>query len=541
MKPLRKFSHRIVLIVFALALVAVPAARSQEAEDNAPAGPNANVRVARLSFFYGGAQVEIAGQGWQDAQVNLPLQEGSRVKTDDGRAELQFDDGSLLRLAQNTTVELMQLAMVNGSPSTKINLLSGTVIAEGRLGANDSVRVLTPVLSVDIANGASVRVDVTEGNSWVTVISGEIQVGTPGGVYPVSEGNMLHLGPDGKVSTEQSPAADDFDTWVSDRDHLLASGESSSEPYIQSMESSAFYSAISDLSQFGYWGSYPGYGVCWVPFGTPVGWMPFGIGSFRFMPHLGWTWISAEPWGWLPYHFGSWFYTPHGWAWSPNPVRFFNPAPVQWVSVDNQRGWIPAGTFAPSRRPAGTAGFVLGGEPVDGIIRSERGTGALNPISNGPSPVIVASRVPAPSVPDPRNAHSSTTIVYDPVTRTYVNGSPRPVQPAPRADENRIFAGNENTNGEDSREHKPAAARPQFGPPAGYSSAAVPGSLPESRPPAEERERTIHPAGPSVRPSYAPSRTGTGAPVMEHPAPMVHSAPPRVAAPPHVSAPAPHH
>lgn len=540
MKRLRKFSHLIVLAVFVLALVAVSSARSQEAGENAPAAFNGNVRVARLSFFYGAAQVEIAGQSWQDAQVNLPLQEGSRVRTDDGRAELQLDGGSLLRLAQNTTVELMQLAMVNGNPSTKINLLSGTVIAEGRLSASDSLRVLTPVLSVDVTNGASVRVDVTDGNSWVTVISGDIQVGTPGGVYPVSEGNMLHLGQDGKVSIEQSPAADDFDTWVSDRDHLLNTGSSSAEPYIEAAQSFAFYSAISDLSQYGYWGSYPGYGACWIPFGTPVGWMPFGIGSFRFMPHLGWTWISAEPWGWLPYHFGSWFYTPHGWAWSPNPVRFFNPAPVQWVSVGGQRGWIPAGTFGTSRRPAGTAGFVLGSEPVDGVIRSARGTGALNPISNGPSPVIVASRAPAASTPDPRNAHSSTTIVYDPVTRTYVNGNPRPVQPAPRADENR-FAENETTNNEDSREHKPTAARPQFGPPAGYSSAAAPISVP-STPQQQERERTFHGA-PADRPSYTSPHSGSGAPIVEHPAPMPHAAPPpHVSAPaPHVSAPAPHH
>lgn len=568
MKRLRTISYLTVLSALVFATGLAPAARSQESADNdaastdAPVVPDANIRVARLSFFYGGAQIETLSQGWQDAQINLPLQEGFKLRTADGRAEVQFDDGSLLRLAQNTTIELPQLALVNGNPATKINVASGTVLVEGKLNPSDAMLILTPNLSVEVTNGAKVRVDVTDGNSWVTVIAGDLQVTSPSGVTPLGEGNLLHLGPDGQVEVEQSPSADDFDTWSSDRDHLLLTGESSSEPYIQAMQNDTFYSAYADLSQFGYWGTYPGYGICWIPYGVPVNWMPFGIGSWRFFHRLGWTWISAEPWGWLPYHFGSWFHTPHGWAWSPNPVRFFNPGAVDWIQVNGRTGWVPAGTFGASRRPAGAAGFVLGTEAVNGVIRSERGTGA-GPISTMPDPVIVASHPPMHPKFESRQAlRDDHSIVFDPATRTYVNSNPRPVQgetSAPRNAETRGFVSGENSshtanasNG-NSNGQRPITMRPQFGPPAGYSTAAPPNTLNSPRPQGgDQRERPVRPevqvphnTQPAGAPAGGPhfSSAPTPAPSAPHsapaPAPAPHASSPPPAA--HASSGSPHH
>ncbi len=42
------------------------------------------------------------------------------MRTEDGRAEIQFDDGSILRLAQSSTAELTEFRWLAEEPSTKV-------------------------------------------------------------------------------------------------------------------------------------------------------------------------------------------------------------------------------------------------------------------------------------------------------------------------------------------------------------------------------------------------------------------------------------
>lgn len=466
MKRLRIRQVLIFLSMLMMAISAIPSARGQEAEDSTPAvGPDnpENVRVARLSFFYGSAQVERPGADWQDAQVNLPMEEGTKVRTEDGRAEIQFDDGSILRLAQSSTVELTELSVAGGRATTKVELLSGTAILVGRISGGESFRVVTPSIDVEVPSGASFRVDAADGNSWVTVLNGNLQIAAAGNVNPVSAGNMLHLSADGQTDVETSPEADDFDTWSADRDRMLAGGYAAAEEYVGS-DQPEFYDAAADLSAYGYWGNIAGYGACWIPYGISARWMPFGLGSWRYYRNLGWTWISAEPWGWLPYHYGKWFYTTHGWAWSPNPVRKFNPGAVDWIKAEGKTAWVPRGSFASARRPDGTAGYVTGTEAVNGVIRSERGTGMGSSTGAGSGPIIISARPPAPS-PVKSGTGGGKTIVYDPGTKTYVNGEPR-------GNDERRATPRSTRNEEEPNSERPIAMRPKFGPPGAYEAAA---------------------------------------------------------------------
>jgi ferric-dicitrate binding protein FerR (iron transport regulator) len=561
-KRLRFRQVLIFLSMLVLAISASSSARAQEAEDSTPpvAPDNAgNVRVARLGFFYGSAQVELRGADWQDAQINLPLEEGAKIRTEDGRAEIQFDDGSILRLAQSTTVELTELSLATGRPATKVDLLSGTAILIGKIIGGETFRVVAPSIELDVPNGASFRVDVAGGNSWVTALNGVLQIAAAGAANPLSAGNMLHLGADGQTDVEASPAADDFDTWSADRDRMLANGSASAEQYVAPYQPQ-FDEAAADLSAYGYWGNISGCGACWIPYGVSARWMPFGLGSWCYYGNLGWTWISAEPWGWLPYHFGRWFYTTHGWAWSPNPVRRFHPGAVDWIKVDGKTAWVPRGSFANARRPDGTAGYVTGTAASDGVIRSERGTGSATSTGAGSSPIIISARPPAPSSPK-SVSNKSKTITYDPGSRTYVNGEP--TNSATRENTLRratpVSPRNEGEPKEDEpKPDRPIAVRPQFGPPSTYSPAATRPTMSapsesnaeNSRPtrgatetpasnPHGERESTGNSA-PPPRHSESPSRPATP-PVTQHaspPAPAPHASAPALT--PHSSSGTPH-
>src|SRR5712671_7455626 len=77
------------------------------------ASAESKARIVRLSEVQGTVQIDrIAGEGFSKAFINLPVIEGSRVKTgNDGRAEVEFEDGSTLRLAPGSEVDFVHLAL----------------------------------------------------------------------------------------------------------------------------------------------------------------------------------------------------------------------------------------------------------------------------------------------------------------------------------------------------------------------------------------------------------------------------------------------
>src|SRR3981081_3955712 len=90
---------QVVLLASACALVALPAMADSQA------------RIVRLSDVQGAVQIDKnTGMGFEKAFLNLPITQGTRLRTrDTGRAEIEFEDGSAVRLAPNTTIDFSRL------------------------------------------------------------------------------------------------------------------------------------------------------------------------------------------------------------------------------------------------------------------------------------------------------------------------------------------------------------------------------------------------------------------------------------------------
>ena len=70
----------------------------------------------------------LTGKGFEGAMANLPVIEGSKLKTEDGVAEVEFEDNSTVRLAQNSVVEFPRLELLpSGAKASTISVLQGTV------------------------------------------------------------------------------------------------------------------------------------------------------------------------------------------------------------------------------------------------------------------------------------------------------------------------------------------------------------------------------------------------------------------------------
>jgi len=96
------------------------------------ASAESKARIVRLSEVQGTVQIDrTAGDGFDKAFLNLPVIEGAKLRTGkDGRAEVEFEDGSALRLAPGTEVAFTHLALGDdGQKLSTVQLVSGTVYA----------------------------------------------------------------------------------------------------------------------------------------------------------------------------------------------------------------------------------------------------------------------------------------------------------------------------------------------------------------------------------------------------------------------------
>src|SRR5512135_3469074 len=93
-----------------------------------PGFADSQARIVRLSDIEGSVQIDRhSGQGFEKAILNMPVTQGVLVRTDSGgRAEIEFEDGSVLRLAPDTQVDFQQLSLrSSGARVSTINIGQG--------------------------------------------------------------------------------------------------------------------------------------------------------------------------------------------------------------------------------------------------------------------------------------------------------------------------------------------------------------------------------------------------------------------------------
>lgn len=94
-----------------------------------------------------------------------------------------------------------------------------------------------------------------------------------------------------------------------------------------------------NLSPYGTWIDYPGYGHVWNPDANDD-FRPYVTNGYWMATAAGWTWISNYKWGWAPFHYGRWLYDDRfGWLWLPGYE--WSPAWVVWGTADEYYCWAP--------------------------------------------------------------------------------------------------------------------------------------------------------------------------------------------------------
>lgn len=302
------------------------------------------VRLLRVSLVEGDVTYQRPDlDRWIDLSINTPLIEGDKVWAgDSGRTEVEFEDGTFLRLNSNSIVEFSHLGPRSDSGQIEMQLIRG--IGSFEIQQSGMVFVIdTPLFSMRIKDAASFRVDLEEdGSGRLSVFDGSIEVAGDKAHLYVRKGEIIRFlsdDPD-RYLLSADYQQDDWDRWNEERTTYIAKRQQD-----RYHDGDAGWS-MADMDYSGNWYTDPEYGKVWSP-GLGDDWTPYRNGRWVWYEDLGWTWVSYESWGWVPYHYGRWTYlTSYGWSWVPGP-RYapWCPGAVSWIEGPNWIGWVP---LAPS-------------------------------------------------------------------------------------------------------------------------------------------------------------------------------------------------
>lgn len=145
------------------------------------------------------------------------MQNGSELRTAEGRAEVLLAPGVFMRLAENSAVRLLSGEIMD----TRVEFLAGSVIVE----TADMAKEQGLTFSMDGAlfgllnkglyrlDSAPPQISVYDGEAWVTV-GGQAQI--------VKRGRRLGLDPVAVAEKFDTKTGDDFFLWASERAEYLA-------------------------------------------------------------------------------------------------------------------------------------------------------------------------------------------------------------------------------------------------------------------------------------------------------------------------------
>ncbi len=368
-----------------------------------PAAADSNVRIVRLSYMDGDVQIDRrTGQGFENAILNMPIVQGTRLWTrgSDSLAEVEFEDGSTIRLAPDTQVDFEELSLQ--ASGTKVNLVDiqdGMAYFNVKKGGEDFL-VTANNREFEAARNSHFRVDVTKADVEVAVFKGDVHLRSEANNIAVARGETLTLDltDSGRYNLINEVPTDSLDSWDKEREQYrdqYASAQSynnggynNSYGYnYNSVYNSPFAYGYSDLNYYGNFFYVPSYGYMWRPNSLGPGWDPYMQGAWVWYPGWGYTWVSNYPWGWAPYRYGQWVYVPqYGWCWAPgNRWNSWNVTPR---ILNPPSSWTPP--HPPAQNNGGGKGIGSGGHPIVVV-----GNGGGKGIGSGGGKVWTSDAKPA--------------------------------------------------------------------------------------------------------------------------------------------------
>jgi hypothetical protein len=182
-------------------------------------------QIVRVSYVQGEVKLSAGRRGspdlgktWVSANVNSPIEEGATLATEAGRAEMEFEDGSVIYLAEHSVLQFMELTSNYLGTNTDIGLLTGRATLAHESDRRSEITLETAGSAIHSTASLTLRVESALNGAVVRVLEGSIDTsgGITGEKFVLNAGDTVQC-VDGALSRVEGPQDDpDQKAW----DHL---------------------------------------------------------------------------------------------------------------------------------------------------------------------------------------------------------------------------------------------------------------------------------------------------------------------------------
>lgn len=348
-----------------------------------------DIRIVRLSQVRGNVEVDRIGRGYEEAFANIPITGGTKLRTDVGLAEVEFEDNSSIRLTPDTEVDFVLLKRTaTGATISSMNVVKGTVYASMMGKKGNTFTISGGNANLELDPSSHIRLTIDGADSHLSVLEGNVQFALASSTMTLNRKQAIVFDATGAKPAEMAKNEKNaFDQW--DKSQVEYQKHYSS---VAATGGNGLAFGSSDMNYYGGFESLPGCGNVWRPYFASAAWDPYSNGAYAYYPGVGYSWVSPYPWGWLPFHSGSWVSCGNaGWGWQPGG---------QFVGLQNVAG--------------GGTGTVVGGRtigrPLAPPVATGGGTPSIIPVNRRP---LATSSVTAPGTFTFRNDSAGMGVPRD--------------------------------------------------------------------------------------------------------------------------------
>lgn len=258
---------RTFFLLFCLSSSLISPIHSNSQERSEPQLVRVSYAQGEVKFSTGKHGQPDLGNDWMKAPEGLILEEGYTLATEDGRAVVEFENGSMAYLAEHSVLQFNKLQIKAGVTTTKLYLLTGTAAFAHVSKGQDQMAIHTPTAKVISKRAFGLRIDSTLNGTIVRALDTQVQLDEatqrekwnlkPGETVVYLEGFRFPL-----KGLMGHPESDAWDKWV-DAQRLAHAAEIK-----KGLEESGLKEPIpglADLVKNGRFFDCPPYGKCWEP------------------------------------------------------------------------------------------------------------------------------------------------------------------------------------------------------------------------------------------------------------------------------------
>src|SRR5467141_4418922 len=192
------------------------------------AADSSHARIIRLSLVQGDVRFARESHGdpldgsktaWESAELNLPIRQGYVLATDQGRAEVEFENGAMAFLKENTVLEFYDLSLNDSARTTRLVLRQGSASFYVNPAGGDYFSVTGGDFTVEAEGRSTFRLDNYDDGSTVETYKGRVSVLHNKNTTRLEKGQSLSMkaGDDSSLAIARLPDEDDFDRSVTVR------------------------------------------------------------------------------------------------------------------------------------------------------------------------------------------------------------------------------------------------------------------------------------------------------------------------------------